>query len=274
MRACTLAALAVCIGGVAPSLAGCGSAEPPWILVAADEFDGPAGAPPDTVHWGYDLGGGGFGNGESQYYTSRPENVALDGNGNLVITARSETFGNRQYTSARIHTRGKHEIIHGKVEARLQLPTGKGMWPAFWLLGANFGEVGWPSCGEIDVMESRGASPGVVYGSLHGPGYSGGDAIVGQQRLAGGQSFSEGMHDYAVEWEPGRMRWSVDGTVYHEVRATRLPTEDRWVFEDHRFFVILNLAVGGHFGGEPDATTVFPQELRAESVRIYSREVP
>jgi beta-glucanase (GH16 family) len=251
----------------------CTSQDPaaPWVLVDADEFDGPAGASPDPSRWTFEVGGGGFGNNESQYYTDRPDNAALDGSGHLVITARREPFGNRAYTSARINSRGKRELTYGRVEARLQLPQGRGMWPAFWLLGANFREEGWPSCGEIDVMESRGASPQLAYGSLHGPGYSGGDALMGQARAPDGETFADTFHDYAVEWEPGAVRWFVDGALYHQAKATRLPNGARWVFDDHPFFLILNLAVGGHFGGEPDATTAFPQSLRAEFVRVFTR---
>jgi beta-glucanase (GH16 family) len=187
-----------------------------------------------------------------------------------VITARHESFGNRLYTSARITSRGKRELTYGRVEARLQLPRGRGMWPAFWLLGASFAQEGWPACGEIDIMESRGAQPALIFGSLHGPGYSGGDALVGQARAAA-DTFADGMHDYAIEWAPGLVSWFVDGTLYHQVKSTRLPNAARWVFDDHPFFMILNLAVGGHFGGEPDATTLFPQALRAEYVRVFTR---
>jgi beta-glucanase (GH16 family) len=256
----------------APLLIACGQeGGTSWVLVAADEFDGPAGGRPDPTFWSFEVGGSGFGNGESQYYTDLASNAALDGQGHLEIVARREPMGNRAYTSARLTTRGKHEMVHGRVEAGLQLPVGQGLWPAFWLLGANVGRVGWPSCGEIDVMECRGAEPSVVLGSLHGPGYSGGDAVMGERWAATGTSFGDDMHRYAVEWEPGIVRWSVDGAVYHEVRATRLPSGADWVFDDHPFFINLNLAVGGHFGGEPDASTVFPQVLRADYVRIYRR---
>jgi beta-glucanase (GH16 family) len=255
----------------APLLVACGQeGGPSWVLVAADEFDGPQGSSPDPAFWSFDLGGSGFGNGESQYYTDRPANAALDGEGHLVITALREAMGGRQYTSARLTTRGKHELTYGRVEGALRLPEGKGMWPAFWLLGANYNRVGWPDCGEIDVMENRGDQPGVVLGSLHGPGYSGGNAVMGEMRAAGG-SFADGMHRFAVEWQPGLVRWSADDTIYHEVRATRLPGGADWVFDDHPFFIILDLAVGGHFGGEPDASTSFPQALRADYLRIYAR---
>jgi beta-glucanase (GH16 family) len=174
-------------------LAGCGgaAADAPWVLVDEDEFDGPAGGRPDPARWSFELGGNGWGNNESQYYTDRPENAALDGAGHLVITARREAFGGRAYTSARLTTRGKRELTYGRVEARLQLPRGKGMWPAFWLLGANFSQAGWPACGEIDVMESRGAQPALAFGSLHGPGYSGGDALMGTARAPAGATFAD-----------------------------------------------------------------------------------
>jgi beta-glucanase (GH16 family) len=259
-----------CLAGTLLAACGGQEADPAWVLVAADEFDGPAGTSPDPAFWGFDLGGNGFGNGESQYYTDRPSNAALDGDGNLVITARREPFGGRAYTSARLTSRGKQELTHGRVEARLRLPRGQGLWPAFWLLGATVGQEGWPSCGEIDIMEERGQQPSLVFGSLHGPGYAGGAALVGEMK-ASGDSFADGMHLYAVEWEPGLVRWSVDGAVYHEARATRLPGGARWVFDDHPFFINLNLSVGGHFGGEPDASTDFPQELRADYVRVYAR---
>jgi beta-glucanase (GH16 family) len=255
-------------------LAGCqGSpSAPPLVLVAADEGDGPAGAPPDPTFWSFQVGGGGFGNEESQFYTSRPDNAALDGAGHLVITARREDYGGRAYTSARLTTDGKHALTYGRVEARLQLPVGQGLWPAFWLLGANVVQVGWPSCGEIDVMESRGAHPAVAYGSLHGPGYSGGDALSAAFRAPAGTTLADDLHVYAVDWEPGQVSWSVDGVVYQTARASRLHDGMSWVFDGHPFFVLLDLAVGGNYGGEPDATTVFPQRLLVDYVRLYTRQ--
>jgi beta-glucanase (GH16 family) len=255
------------------ALAGCGSGDAAvsWTLVAADEFNGAQGAPPDPAFWSFDVGGGGFGNGESEYYTSRPDNITQDGAGNLVITARLEDYMGRKYTSARINTRGKHEITYGRMEARMQLPVGKGMWPAFWMLGANLGQVGWPGCGEIDVMESRGAQPALAYGSLHGPGYSGGNALSAVFTAPAGTTLADGMHVYGIEWNPGEIRFSVDGAVYETQRAGRLGAGKQWVFDGHAFFALLNLAVGGRYGGEPDATTPFPQSLVVDYVRFYSR---
>jgi beta-glucanase (GH16 family) len=252
--------------------AGCGGGgdPPPWQLVWSDELEGPAGAAPDPARWSRELGGSGWGNQELQFYTDRPENAALDGAGRLAITARQESWGGRAFTSARLTTRGQLEQAYGRFEARLQLPSGKGLWPAFWLLGSDCGRVGWPACGEIDVMESRGAQPWRVSSAAHGPGYSAGSALIEAFEIPGRASLAADFHVYAVEWEPDELRFSVDGTTYHTVRASRLPAGGRWVF-DHPFFVILNLAVGGTFGGPPDATTAFPQTLWVDHVRVYRR---
>lgn len=241
-----------------------------WRLVWSDDFELAAGAPPDPAKWSFDLGANGWGNRELQAYTDRPENIAHDGAGNLVITARREPWRGSEYTSARINTRGKLEQAFGRFEARLQLPTGRGLWPAFWMLGADFLTATWPACGEIDVMESRGAQPWRSSAAVHGPGYSAGNAIIAGFEAPSGTTLSDAFHDYAVEWEPDQLRFSVDGQVFHTVRSSRLPANARWVF-DHPFFLILNLAVGGNFGGPPDATTAFPQSLRAAHVRAYSR---
>jgi beta-glucanase (GH16 family) len=241
-----------------------------WRLTWSDEFDGPAGARPDPGRWSFELGGSGWGNQELQDYTDRPENAALDGAGALVITARRESWEGRDFTSARLTTRGKFQQAYGRFEARLQIPAGKGLWPAFWMLGSDCGATGWPACGEIDVMESRGAQPWRVSGSAHGPGYSAGNALIAGFETADRASLAADFHLYAVEWEPGELRFSVDGVQYHSVRASRLPATARWVF-DHPFFLILNVAVGGTFGGPPDAGTPFPQSLRADFVRVYSR---
>ena len=241
-----------------------------WKVVWSDEFDGAAGAAPDPSRWSHEVGNHGWGNRELQAYTNRPENAALDGGGHLVITARRERWTGSEYTSARITTRGKFEQAYGRFEARMQLPSGRGLWPAFWLLGADFAQVTWPGCGEIDVMESRGAQPWRSTASAHGPGYSAGSALTAAFDAPDGTTLADGFHDYAVEWEPEELRFSVDGAVFHTVRATRLPGGARWVF-DHPFFLILNVAVGGNYGGPPDATTPFPQTLRVDHVRVSTR---
>jgi beta-glucanase (GH16 family) len=255
-------------------LAGCGAAPSPsasLVLVAADEFDGVAGASPDPAFWSFELGGGGFGNKELEWNTR--ENAALDGQGHLVITARREDHEGRAYTSARLTTRARRELSYGRVEARMTLPRGQGLWPAFWLLGASVDQVGWPACGEVDVMESRGAQPDLVYGSLHGPGYSAGDAL--SFGAPAGSGLADGMHVYAAEWDPDEIRWSLDGVVYGRARATRLRRDQPWVLDGRAFFVMLDLAVGGTYGGPPDATTPFPQALVVDHVRLYQRqEIP
>ena len=240
--------------------------EPAWELVWADEFTGPAGTPPDTARWVHDIGTD-WGNNQLEYDTARPENVSLDGAGHLAITARAEPWLGRDYTSGRINTRGRFEQAQGRFEARMKLPRGQGLWPAFWLLGANFGTVGWPECGEIDIMEFRGQEPGQLHGSLHGPGYSGGSAVTRTYSVPG-TTLDSGFHDYAVEWSTNRIVWYLDGTAYFTVTPRDLPPGGRWVF-DHPFFVILNLAVGGGFVGPPDATTSFPQQLLVDHVRVF-----
>jgi len=258
---------------------GCNSQPPQWTLVWQDEFDGPAGTRPDPAHWDFDVGGGGWGNAQLEFDTARPENVSLDGLGHLAITARKEPYQGRDYTSARILTRGRFEKSLGRWEARIRLPVGQGLWPAFWMLGANYPEVGWPACGEIDIMEQRGQEPGVANGSLHATGYSGGSAITARYVCAVAPTcaappctpicpFNEDFHVFAVEIEASRIVFEVDGAVYQEVKQDGLPPGSAWPFE-RPFFALLNVAVGGNFVGAPDVTTVFPQTMLVDYVRYY-----
>jgi beta-glucanase (GH16 family) len=253
------------------TLAACTPARPGWELVWEDEFDGPEGQAPDAAKWTYDLGGWGWGNGELQHYTDRPENVALDGRGRLSITALQEDFDGNAYTSARIKTQGIFEHGFGRFEARLRMPAGRGLWPAFWLLGANFEEVGWPICGELDVMEMRGSTPSRVQAAMHGPGYSGGGSFGGAIQLDEG-SFADDFHDFAVEYDPDRIWWYVDDELYFSVSQSDLPESAPWVF-DHEFFILLNLAVGGGYVLPPNADTPFPAEMKVDWVRVY-RPIP
>ena len=241
-----------------------GHAERTWVLVWQDEFDGPAGQLPDPSSWGYDIGTD-WGNGQLEWTTDRAENVSLDGNGNLRLTARQENWQGCQYTSARIVTRGLFEPVHGRVEARMQLPVGQGLWPAFWLLGADITEVGWPQCGEIDIMEYRGQQPSINWGTVHGPGYSGGGGFS-QIFDLGDAGFHQGFHTFRVDWSPGAIEWRVDDILYHTVSPQDVPGQ--WVF-DHPFYIILNIAVGGTFVGAPDECTRFPQTLLVDWVRVY-----
>ena len=245
-------------------------ARPGWKLVWNDEFNGAAGSPPDSTKWTPHVGGKNPNN-ELEYYTNRPTNLHLDGNGNLLITALRESFMGASYTSARIDTAGKFEQAYGRFETRVKLPVGQGMWPAFWILGNNAGQVGWPQCGECDIMEAVGRDPLNNHGSLHGPGYSGGNCLTGTFKLDGG--YSSDFHVIAAEWELNVVRFYVDENLYE----TRTPADLvarggnlKWVY-DHPFYVILNLAVGGDFPGSPDNTTPFPQSLMVDYVRVYSR---
>ena len=256
--------------GVAPP-----PAPPTWTLVWSDEFDGPTGGSVDSGKWVAEIGGGGWGNQEREYYTMRPENIALDGSGHLVITARAEPpttsfscwYGSCRYTSARIKTKGLFAQTYGRFEARIRIPRGQGLWPAFWMLGDNIDAVGWPQSGEIDIMENIGREPNIVHGTVHGPGYSGAGGIGGPYMLTSG-AFADDFHRYAVEWNPGLIAWFVDDTKYFEVTPGSLPSSARWVF-DHPFFLLLNVAVGGGWPNDPDATTTFPQQMVVDYVRVY-----
>jgi beta-glucanase (GH16 family) len=237
-----------------------------WQLVWQDEFEGPAGQLPDSSRWQFDIGTG-WGNSQLEFDTDRAENVSLDGSGHLAITARREDYQGSFYTSGRINTWGRFEQECGRFEARIRLPVGQGIWPAFWLLGSNFDEVGWPECGEIDILEYRGQEPNILHGSLHGPGYSGGRAITDRFQLVG-EGFDAGFHVFAVEWDVGRVTWIVDDIVYNTVEPDDLPPGGRWVF-NHPFFIILNVAVGGNFVGPPNGNTSFPQTMYVDYVRVY-----
>lgn len=237
-----------------------------WELAWSDEFDGAAGELPDPTKWTYDIGNNGWGNQELQNYTSRPENVSKDGNGNLVITAIKENFGGSQYTSARIKTQNLFAQAYGRFEARLITPYGQGVWPAFWMLGSNNETVSWPQCGEIDIMELRGQQPSTVAGSLHGPGYSGGNAITGSYSLKNNR-FDLDYHIFAVEWDARKIDFFVDGFLYNRINKSDLPGE--WVY-DHPFFMILNVAVGGNYVGFPAEQTPFPQKMTIDYIRVYT----
>lgn len=234
-----------------------------WTLVWQDEFDGPE---IDRTKWTFDIGGHGWGNNELQTYTERPENARIEA-GILVIEARKEQFVRRDYTSARLKTQGLHAWTYGRIEARMKLPYGTGIWPAFWMLGADIAQNPWPASGEIDIMEYIGRDANKVYGTVHGPGYSGAGGVGHYITMPAG-TLNEDFHVYAVEWEPEEIRWYVDDTQYFKVTPQSLP--GRWVY-DHPFFILINLAVGGNWPGPPDDSTVFPQFLLVDYVRVYQR---
>lgn len=228
---------------------------------------------PDPNKWLIETGGDGWGNQELEYYTARSANLHVEG-GNLVMTALKETYtGNdgvtRDYTSARLNTSGRFAQAYGRFEARIKIPYGQGMWPAFWMLGDDSTTIGWPGCGEIDIMENIGREPAIVHGTIHGPGYSGANGIGSSYSLSSGR-FADDYHVFAVEWAPQQIRFYVDDRLYATRTPADLPTGTRWVY-DHPFFVILDLAVGGGWPGNPDDTTSFPQKMLVDYVRVYRK---
>ncbi len=234
-----------------------------WQLSWHDEFNGKK-IDPDI--WTYDLGAGGWGNGEAEYYTDRPENARLE-NGMLLIEARQEKYEGAYYTSARLKTQGLREIQYGRIEARIKVPAGLGTWPAFWMLGSDFNGTNWPDCGEIDIMEHVGKEPDLIMGTIHGPGYSG--ALGKSQWNRQKYNIADDFHTYAIEWEMDQIRWYFDGTEYFKVSRSDLNGQ-KWVF-DHSFFVILNLAMGGTLPGPIGLETKFPVQMYVDYVRVYQK---
>ncbi len=266
------ALIATLIAPEPPALAAAGMPAP-GPLVWSDEFNGPAGTAPDNSKWLHDTGGSGWGNGELQYYTSSTRNAAMDGHGNMAITARRENpnnytchYGTCQYTSARLLTAGKFSRNQGRFEARLKLPKGQGMWPAFWMLGDNVFTDGWPNSGELDVMENVGKEPGTIWGSIHGPGYSGANSVNASYTLPNGKALGDAFHTFTVDWGPESITWYIDGIPYSH--KTKSGVSGPWVF-DHNFFLLLNLAVGGNWPGAPAPGTALPQSLLVDYVRVY-----
>jgi beta-glucanase (GH16 family) len=246
-----------------------------WKLTWSDEFNGADGSAVDSTKWVYDTGGNGWGNSEYEYYTSGTANAVQQG-GNLVITATTAgasshtcsypSNGPCQYTSARIKTLGKFSQQYGRFEARIQMPEGQGIWPAFWMMGVN---GNWPACGEIDVMENIGKEPSINHGSMHMPasGSTSDDQLTGMYTLAGGAKLGDAFHIYAIEWTSSQVAFYVDDTLY-ETQTKAGATGRTWEF-DHPFFILLNVAVGGTWPGAPDSTTTFPQTMKVDYVRVY-----
>ncbi len=299
-RVAALASLGLAVMGAAgcagdagqPASAGAGSgsgsestpAEPPGpslgtvstanrALVWRDDFTGPAGKAPNPAYWTAQIGGEGWGNKELQFYSGHRRNAALDGRGHLAIRAvpfdGSEKcwYGPCRYTSARLTTHHKMSVTRGRAEARMKLPLGKGLWPAFWLLGENINEVGWPACGEIDVMEYLGHEPNRIWGSAHGPGYVK-VGLTGPYVLPEGTTYADGFHTFAVDWTDDGLAYSVDDVVFLRVTRAQIGESNTWVF-DKPFHILLNLAVGGEWPGEPDAETQFPATVLVDHVAIY-----
>ena len=231
-----------------------------WRLAWQDEFDGNALGPA----WAAETGGGGWGNNELQFY--RVDNARVEG-GFLVIEARRERYQSRDYTSARLKTQGRAFWQYVRIEARARVPRGQGIWPAFWAMGENLPQAGWPEAGEIDIFEVIGREPRRVHVTVHGPGYSGAAGISGWYDVPGAD-VADAFRVFAIEWEAAAIRWYVDDVLFKTITPADVP--GRWVF-DHPFFIILNVAVGGNWPGSPDATTVFPQSMHVDYVRVYEK---
>ena len=237
---------------------------PGWTLVFSDEFD-TAGSL-DPAKWSYDLGY--IANDEKQSYTSRSENVRAEG-GNLVIEARKEAYQGYAYTSARVVTRGRFEFLYGRVEVRAKLPTGNGTWPAIWMLGTNIGQVGWPTCGEIDIMENVGFDPLRIHGSVHTAAYN---HAIGTQKTATVNVASpwEDFHVYAMEWYADHVDVFVDGQKYFTFRNEGTGSR-AWPFDKPQYLLI-NLAIGGSWGGQKGIDdSLFPHRYLIDYVRIYKQ---
>ena len=240
-----------------------------WTVIWQDEFDGDEGAAPDPTKWSFETGGSGWGNKELQNYTDSPTNSGLDGQGHLVITARAEVSGDNDYTSARLTTKGKFSRAYGRFEARMRLANGVGLWPAFWIMGDDVDTVGWPACGEMDIVEEMGSKPTAVSGSVHGSIAKNAprtDAPATRWLDIPGGSDAD-FHVYAVEWDPDNIVFLLDEMPYMQITPARRPL---WLW-DHPFFMIVNLAVGGLFPGPPTAATVFPATIAVDYVRVSVR---
>ncbi len=258
-----------------------------YSLVWSDEFNGVEGSVPDSSKWAYDVGSGcpdncGWGNNELEYYTDKSQNAfigvdpdAQDGEA-LIIRAISENSnracdGNScYYTSARLLTKGKYAVEYGRIEIRAKIPGGQGTWPAFWMLGDDPKKVGWPQIGEIDIMETVGSELTRNHGTIHGPSYSAGLGPTGAFTLPDQAQFNAAYHTFAIDWAPNQITWYVDDSPY-EVCTSADVKGHKWVF-DHPFYLLLNLAIGGDWPGNPDRSTVFPQELRVDYVRVYQKQ--
>lgn len=260
---------------------------PGWTLVWSDEFNGANGSAPDPTIWTHEVGGQGWGNDELEYYTDGTENSVIE-NGNLVVTAQTTgaskyqcandgAGGACQYTSARINTLATKTATgfsqtYGRFEARIQAPIGKGLWPAFWMLGTNIDQVDWPACGEVDTMEILGSDTTTTYGHLH-MSQSGGNYGPGTSFKLSTGAFSDDFHVFAIEWQQGEVDFFVDQTKYETIDSSTTPANATWAFDGHPFYILLNMAVGSKdsWPGAPDQTTVFPAKMLVDYVRVYTK---
>lgn len=233
---------------------------PGYNLVWQDEFNGTA---IDASNWVHELGNSGWGNNELQNYTARPENSFIS-NGKLVIEAKQESLGGAPYTSARMKTQGLREFQYGRIDIRAKLPTGKGIWPALWMLGENIGTVGWPKCGEIDIMEIIGSEPATLHGTVHWDN-NGNYANYGQSTTLPSGTFADEYHVFTITWDDQFIRWFLDDVEYNVIDITPVGLSEF----HNEFFFLFNIAVGGNWPGSPDGTTVFPQQMKVDYVRVF-----
>ena len=231
-----------------------------WKLTWSDEFN--YKGLPDSSKWGYNVGGHGWGNNELQFYTEKDTSTAIVANGYLKITVRKQKKENREYTSARLLTKNKADFKYGRIEARAKIPASVGTWPAIWMLGSNIDKAGWPACGEIDIMEHRGMELNKIFGTLHYPGHSGGNADGKTINIS---TATTAFHDYAVEWDAKEIRIYADNELFH-----RVANNDSVPF-NHSFFILLNIAIGGNFGGKPDP--LFSMDaMEIDYIRVFKKE--
>lgn len=241
-------------------------------LVWSDEFNGPLGTTPSASNWIHDVGDWGYTNHELETYTDSPANASDDGHGDLAIVARRETTTGsagwtRHYTSARLETQGLFSATHGLIEARMKIPAGTGLWPAFWMMGNDVNTAGWPACGEVDILEALGKDPAVAHGFINGPSRGATHYTVGRTKVSK-RSLASGFHTYAIKWSRNSITWLLDGVPYGTVTPKDLPSGGRWVYNGP-FHFVLNLAVGGSWGGPPTSSTHFPATLLVDWVRVY-----
>ncbi|HEX4419113.1 MAG TPA: family 16 glycosylhydrolase [Kofleriaceae bacterium] len=252
-----------------------------WNLIWSEEFNGASGTTPDTTRWTYDVGNnGGWGNGESEVYcaagsntapcsTANP-NVFMNGSGSLVIRARRDASG--AWTSTRMHTNGKFSAQYGRIEARMRLVAANGLWPAFWMLGTNIASAGWPSCGEMDIMEwVDNYGPSATSSTIHGPGYSGANGIGVQTGFPNGTRVDDAnYHIYGVIWSPNQIQFYRDSitNITRTITSANIPAGTTWAY-NHPFFILLNQAVGGNWFAGPDGTTPAVDDMLIDYVRVY-----
>jgi beta-glucanase (GH16 family) len=241
------------------------SSYPGYHLAWSDEFDGNS---LNEQNWNFEIGGSGFGNHELEYYTSRSQNLFVS-NGNLIIEARQESYGGNNYTSARINSSNKQQFTFGRIDMRAKLPVSKGMWPALWMLGSNYSSAGWPGCGETDIMELIGTNPKQVVSSIHWKQGDGSEGTYNNSYSLSTQDFSQQFHVFSLIWAQDSVQFLIDDQVF-ETTGSKNVSSGTYPFNSP-FFFIFNVAVGGDWPGPPDNTTVFPQRMFVDYVRVFQK---